>query len=286
MYTCISSLILNNILSALIGHNNSSTNPKTTSTLTVESSFQKVPAAELISTSLKRKPDVPLVNNKLHSSMICLDPLSSGFKHTDPQHSGTPRSDSLNSSTLRHDLTTSLPSLNPLSINKYSSDTFRTSLPQLDPLSFNSSSLNSDLNHKPLSSSTTHFDSGGSSFEPFTEVTQSPPNGSASGISMSSDAWLEPSPNGSKSIPSPSVTGLPPINSSNPQEQPAVKPLPDPPTSCLKTRPEGVLGNHNESRSSSRVGLRVTFRLPEDEEEEEKGMLSREPPPVLAKPKL
>ncbi|XP_050982311.1 myopalladin isoform X2 [Labeo rohita] len=268
------------------GHNNSSTNPKTTSTLTVESSFQKVPAAELISTSLKRKPDVPLVNNKLHSSMICLDPLSSGFKHTDPQHSGTPRSDSLNSSTLRHDLTTSLPSLNPLSINKYSSDTFRTSLPQLDPLSFNSSSLNSDLNHKPLSSSTTHFDSGGSSFEPFTEVTQSPPNGSASGISMSSDAWLEPSPNGSKSIPSPSVTGLPPINSSNPQEQPAVKPLPDPPTSCLKTRPEGVLGNHNESRSSSRVGLRVTFRLPEDEEEEEKGMLSREPPPVLAKPKL
>ncbi|KTG41348.1 hypothetical protein cypCar_00036004 [Cyprinus carpio] len=42
--------------------------------------------------------------------------------------------------------------------------------------------------------------------------------------------------------------------------------------------------NHNESRSSSRVGLRVTFKLPEDEEEE--GMSSKEPPPVLAKPKL
>uniref|UniRef100_A0A671RAH8 Myopalladin n=1 Tax=Sinocyclocheilus anshuiensis TaxID=1608454 RepID=A0A671RAH8_9TELE len=76
------------------------------------------------------------------------------------------------------------------------------------------------------------------------------------------------------------------VNSSNHQERPPVKPLPDPPTSCLKTRPEGVLGNHNESRSSSRVGLRVTFKLPEDEEEEEKGMSSKEPPPVLAKPKL
>ncbi|XP_073690642.1 myopalladin-like [Garra rufa] len=258
------------------GHN--STKPKTTSTLTVESSFQKAPPTELISTTLNRKPDVPLVNNKLHSSMICLDPLSSGFKHSDPQGFGTPRSDSLNPSTLRHDLTTSLPSLNPLSINKYSSDTFRTSLPQLDPLSFSSSSLNS-------SSSTTHFDSGGFGFKPSTEVTQSPPNGSASGITMSSDAWVEPSTNGLKSTPSPSVTGLPPINSSNHQERPPVKPLPDPPTSCLKTRPEGVLGNHNESRSSSRVGLRVTFKLPEDEEEE-KGLSSRGPPPVLAKPKL
>lgn len=233
-----------------------------------------------MSTTLKRKPDVPLVNNKLHSSMICLDPLSSGYKHSDLQDSGTPRSDSLNPSTLRHDLTTSLPSLNPLSIGKYSSDTFRTSLPQLDPLSFSSSSLNSDSNHKPLSSSTTHFDSGGSGFKPSTEVTQSPPNGSASSITMSSDAWVEPLPNG------PSITSLPPVNSSSHQERATVKPIPDPPTSCLKTRPEGVLGNHNESHSSSRVGLRVTFKLPEDEDEEEKEMSSKDPPPVLAKPKL
>lgn len=252
----------------------------------MESSLQKVPATELMSTTLKRKPDVPLVNNKLHSSMICLDPLSSGYKHSDLQDSGTPRSDSLNPSILRHDLTTSLPSLNPLSIGKYSSDTFRTSLPQLDPLSFSSSSLNSDSNHKPLSSSTTHFDSGGSGFKPSSEVTQSPPNGSASSITMSSDAWVELLPNGSKPTPSPSVTSLPPVNSSSHQEQQTVKPLPDPPSSCLKTRPEGVLGNHNESRSSSRVGLRVTFKLPEDEDEEEKGMSSKDPPPVLAKPKL
>uniref|UniRef100_A0A673GDH7 Ig-like domain-containing protein n=1 Tax=Sinocyclocheilus rhinocerous TaxID=307959 RepID=A0A673GDH7_9TELE len=83
-----------------------------------------------------------------------------------------------------------------------------------------------------------------------------PPNGSASSITMSSDASVEPLPNGSKPTPSPS------------------------------TRPEGVLGNHNESSSSSRVGLRVTFKLLEDEDEEEKGMSSKEPPPVLAKPKL
>uniref|UniRef100_A0A8C1TZP0 Myopalladin n=1 Tax=Cyprinus carpio TaxID=7962 RepID=A0A8C1TZP0_CYPCA len=266
------------------GHNNNNNNPKTTSTLTVESSLQKVPTTELISTTLKCKPDVPLVNNNLHSSMICLDPLSSGFKHTDLQDSGTLCSESLNPSTLRHNLTTSLPSLNPLSIGKYSTDTFRTSLPQLDPLSFSSSSLNTDSNHKSLSSSTTHFDSGGSGFKPSTEVTQCPSNGSASGITLSSDAWVEPSPNGPKSTHSPSVTSLPPENSSNHQERPPVKPLPEPPTSCLKTRPEGVLGNHNESRSSSRVGLRVTFKLPEDEEEE--GMSSKEPPPVLAKPKL
>lgn len=236
----------------------------------MESSRPKVQVTDLISTTLKRKPDVPLVNNKIHSSMICLDPLSSGFKQSDPLDSETFRSDSLNPSTLRHELSASLPSLNPLSIGKYSSDTFRSSLPQLDPLSFNASSLNSDSNHKSVNSSTTHFDSGGSGCKPSTEVNQSPSNGLASGITLDLDAWVEPSPNGSKS----SV-----------QEQPPVKPLPDPPTSCLKTRPEGVLGNHNEPRSTSRAGLRVTFKLPEDEEEE-KEMSSKEPPPVLAKPKL
>uniref|UniRef100_A0A9J8B3V9 Myopalladin n=1 Tax=Cyprinus carpio carpio TaxID=630221 RepID=A0A9J8B3V9_CYPCA len=95
---------------------------------------------------------------------------------------------------------------NVLLIGKYSSDTLRTSLPQLDPLCFSSSSLNLDSNHKPLSSSTTHFDSGGSGFMLSKEVTQSPPNGSASSITMSSNAWVEPLPNGSKPTPSPSVT--------------------------------------------------------------------------------
>lgn len=252
----------------------------------MESSPPKVPVTDLISTTLKRKPDVPLGNNKLHSSMICLDPLSSGFKRSDPLDSGTLRSDSLNPSMFRHDLSTSLPSLNPLSIGKHSSDTFRSSLPQLDPLSFNASSLNSDSNHKSLSSSTTHFDSGGFGCKPSTEVTQCPPNGLASTITLGSDVWVGPSPNGSKTTSSLPVISPQSVNSSNHQEQPPVKSLPDPPTSCLKTRPEGVLGNHNEPRSSSRVGLRVTFKLPEDEEEEEKDMSSKEPPPVLAKPKL
>ncbi len=75
-----------------------------------------------------------------------------------------------------------------------------------------------------------------------------------------------------------------------------VVPLPDPPpNSCLKT---GALTNHKDSRSSSRVGLRVHFKLPEDEEDEQSDAsgqsdedtnqlsVSKEPPPVLAKPKL
>uniref|UniRef100_H3BDD1 Myopalladin n=1 Tax=Latimeria chalumnae TaxID=7897 RepID=H3BDD1_LATCH len=90
------------------------------------------------------------------------------------------------------------------------------------------------------------------------------------------------------------------------------------PLVCLKPKLEGVLVNHNEPRSSSKVGLRVHFKLPEDdkgsETSSEKGGLMaaretklgpsqemmngqplgtltlisplKEPPPVLAKPKL
>ncbi|XP_039504401.1 myopalladin [Pimephales promelas] len=262
------------------GHNNNNTTkPTTTSTLTVESSPPKFQATDLKSTTLKRKPDVPLVNNKIHSSMICLDPLSTGFKQSGPLDSETFRSDSLNPSMFRHELSTSLPSLNPLSIGKHSSDTFKSSLPRLDPPSFNASSLTSDSNHKSVNSSTTHFDSGGSGCKPSTEVNQSPSNGLAS---LNLDHQ-----NGSNSTSCLSVTSPKTVNISNHQEQPPVKPLPDPPTSCLKTRPEGVLANHNEPRSTSRAGLRVTFKLPEDEEEEEeKEISSKEPPPVLAKPKL
>lgn len=84
-----------------------------------------------------------------------------------------------------------------------------------------------------------------------------------------------------------------------------------------KPKLEGVLVNHNEPRSSSRIGLRVHFNLPEDdkgsEASSEGGMVTinqtrpdsfqerfngqsakipepsspvKEPPPVLAKPKL
>lgn len=85
----------------------------------------------------------------------------------------------------------------------------------------------------------------------------------------------------------------------------------------LKPKLEGVLVNHNEPRSSSKIGLRVHFKLPEDDKESESppedGLgttnqsrpnyfqdringqpvkvpeptsPSKEPPPVLAKPKL
>nr|XP_015203118.1 PREDICTED: myopalladin isoform X1 [Lepisosteus oculatus] len=89
----------------------------------------------------------------------------------------------------------------------------------------------------------------------------------------------------------------------------------DPP-GCLKPKLEGVLVNHNEPRSSSKAGLRVHFKLPEDEKDSEASfeqgdfltkppkagspleMLNgqpaatvptspiKEPPPVFAKPKL
>uniref|UniRef100_A0A3Q3FBX0 Myopalladin n=1 Tax=Labrus bergylta TaxID=56723 RepID=A0A3Q3FBX0_9LABR len=74
---------------------------------------------------------------------------------------------------------------------------------------------------------------------------------------------------------------------------PNVVPLPDPPpNSCLKT---GNLTNQKDSRSSSRVGRHVHFKLPEDEqshvssesdEETPTMSFSKEPPPLLTKPKL
>ncbi|CAL8257121.1 unnamed protein product [Lota lota] len=75
---------------------------------------------------------------------------------------------------------------------------------------------------------------------------------------------------------------------------PAVVPLPNPPAnSCLKT---SALTNSREPRSGAKAGLRVHFRLPEDEEEEQcdascwpyedASLTARGPPPVLTKPKL
>lgn len=101
-------------------------------------------------------------------------------------------------------------------------------------------------------------------------------------------------------------------------EQQPSPPNPEPPVEQPpKPKLEGVLVNHNEPRSSSRIGLRVHFNLPEDdkgsEESSEGGVVTthqtrpdsfqerfngqsakisepsspvKEPPPVLAKPKL
>uniref|UniRef100_H3C2B2 Myopalladin n=1 Tax=Tetraodon nigroviridis TaxID=99883 RepID=H3C2B2_TETNG len=67
--------------------------------------------------------------------------------------------------------------------------------------------------------------------------------------------------------------------------------------SVVKPQPEsGALTSHKDPRASSRVGLRVHFKLPEDEEEAQSDascqsedaaqMSAKEPPPVRAKPKL
>ncbi|XP_013370337.1 PREDICTED: myopalladin [Chinchilla lanigera] len=102
-------------------------------------------------------------------------------------------------------------------------------------------------------------------------------------------------------------------------EPQAALPSPEPPSAEQPPKPklEGVLVNHNEPRSSSRAGLRVHFNLPEDDKGSEassEGNVAtasqtrpdcfperfngqavkspepsspvKEPPPVLAKPKL
>lgn len=103
-------------------------------------------------------------------------------------------------------------------------------------------------------------------------------------------------------------------------EQQPSPPKPEPPSAEQHPKPklEGVLVNHNEPRSSSRIGLRVHFNLPEDDKgseasSSESGVTAtpqtrpnsfqekfngqatklqepsspiKEPPPVLAKPKL
>ncbi|KAL7889591.1 hypothetical protein AOLI_G00018490 [Acnodon oligacanthus] len=59
--------------------------------------------------------------------------------------------------------------------------------------------------------------------------------------------------------------------------------------SCLKTKSKKVLESHSEPQSSSRIGRRVTFKLPEDEENSKSNediTPNKDPPPVLAKPKL
>uniref|UniRef100_A0A8D0ALM0 Ig-like domain-containing protein n=1 Tax=Sander lucioperca TaxID=283035 RepID=A0A8D0ALM0_SANLU len=82
-----------------------------------------------------------------------------------------------------------------------------------------------------------------------------------------------------------SLSSLEPNRIQEPSSAPTVNPQP------------GVTTNHKVPRTGSRVGLRVHFKLPEDEEDvqsdassqfdEDTSMsVNKEPPPVLAKPKL
>ncbi|KAM3606622.1 uncharacterized protein V6R79_019837 [Siganus canaliculatus] len=221
--------------------------------------------------------EVTVTNSiKPHSSTIRLDPLVSSTLRLDP----------LNTSTLR---------LDPLSSSMLRPDPLRTSLPSLEPSSLSSSPALNSLSNSTPNLTPSHLLQdylGSSGVNPQSQVPsylkpvifQSPLETSAEqDVSTLSVASPDSSPK---------VKGT----SNHQNGSPVVVPLPDPPpNSCLKT---GNQTNHKDSRSSSRVGLRVHFKLPEDEEDEQSDAscqsgedpaqmsINKEPPPVRAKPKL
>ncbi|XP_012987596.2 myopalladin isoform X1 [Esox lucius] len=227
------------------------------------------------SSSKLSPPSLPSVTNsvKPHSNTIRLDPLSSSMLRLDPLSTSTLRLDPLSSGMLRQDtVSTSMPSLGPLSLG---------SSPRIGTRSSSTSRLD------PLYLSTPHLDVATTSSGLLTPEVQSRGENhltvqeDSSTVSLLPDLGL-----GQK----PKVKGT-----QNPEKPPPVN-LPDPPiSSCLKP---GVLVNQNGPRSGSKAGLRVHFKLPEDETDndseahssmsyEEMSLLANKgPPPVLAKPKL
>lgn len=230
-------------------------------------------------------PSAPTVNPQLevtvtnsikpHSSTIRLDPLISSSVRLDPLSTSTLRLDPLSSSMLRPDhLRSSLPSLEPSSLSSGPClSSLSTSTPNLDPVSLHQSHAGPIGLH---------------------------PEPQSSGLLLSYPRpYISPAEQkvSRPSVTSPNTSSEAKKTSNHQNESPIVVPLPDPPpNSCLKT---GSLTNHKDSRSSNRVGLRVHFKLPEDEYEDEKSeassqsdedgaqmSINKEPPPVRAKPKL
>ncbi|XP_029690708.1 myopalladin isoform X2 [Takifugu rubripes] len=221
--------------------------------------------------SQEPQPEVTVTNSiKPHSSTICLDPLISGNIRLEPLNTCTLRLDPHNSSMLRPDPPcTSSPSVQTCS----QSSSYCLSAQRLNPVYLHQSPVEpSGANPEPQNNQ------GGHSYtKPFTFVpAYDAPVGQVSRSSVSfRDTKVKDAPdheNGNQ----------------------VVVPLPDPPpNSCLKS---GTLTNHKDPRSSSRAGLRVHFKLPEDEEEAQSDtscqsedaaqMSAKEPPPVRAKPKL
>ncbi|XP_038846704.1 myopalladin-like [Salvelinus namaycush] len=245
--------------------NNNNNHVKTlVGTLTMESTqVPEPPSSDLTLPSLKPQAEALLTNSiKPHSSTIRLDPFSSSNLQLEPLSTSTLRLDPLSSSMLRQvPISPSMPSLDPLSLgSSLRIGTRSSNISHLDPLYL--STPHPDL---PTSSSVLCPEPQNSGEMPKTDheysrafsVLPDPPVG----------LW-------------PKVEGTP-IH--KPEPPPHVN-LPDPPnSSCLKP---GVLVNHNGPRSSSRAGLRVHFKLPEDETENQSELANKEPPPVLAKPKL
>lgn len=246
--------------------------------LTVEPSRIQEPSPSAL--TVNPQLEATVTNSiKPHSSTIRLDPLLSNNVRLDPLNTSTLRLDPHSSSMLRQDpLRTSLPSLEPSSLSSSSFlNSLSTSAPNLDPFYLHQSSAGSTGARAETQSSG-----------------QMPPYAKP----FTSLSRFEASPEQQVSTPSvtspdtsPKVKG----NSSHQNGSPVVVPLPDPPAnSCLKT---GTQTNHRDSRSGSRVGLRVHFKLPEDEEDEQSDAscqsnedtqmsVNKEPPPVRAKPKL
>lgn len=247
----------------------------------MESSQVQKPSPSVPTVNLQ--PEVTVINNnKPHSSTIRLDPLVSSTLRLDPLNTSTLHLDPSSSSMLRPDpIRSSLPSLEPTSLSRSSLclNSRTTSTPNLDP---------AYLHRDPPGSS-------GACQEPHTSrQTQqffSYPKLFTAPSAVKTEEKV-PRPSGTSPDTSPRVKGTP--NHQN--GSPIVVPLPDPPpNSCLKT---GTQTNHKDSRSRSRVGRRVHFKLPEDEENEQsdassrsdeditQASVSKEPPPVLTKPKL
>lgn len=256
------------------GNGSNSNHVRSSSSLIVEPS--QVQELSPSAPAVKPQPEVVITSSiKPHSSTIRLDPLVSSTLRLDPLNTSSLRLDPHNSSMLRPDpLRTSLPNLEPSSLSSSSClNSHSTSTPNLDPLS-----------HKDLlGSSGAH---GARKIFSYPKSFTSP-----SAAETSAQQELSRSSATSPDISS-KVKGTP----AHQNGSPVVVPLPDPPpNSCLKT---GNLTNHKDSRTNSRAGRRVHFKLPEDDEDEQsdtsspfdeditEASFSKEPPPVLAKPKL
>ncbi|XP_056147432.1 myopalladin [Lampris incognitus] len=288
LFTCTASNKYGTVssIAALKVKGNSSNLVKTLSSLKVEYSQEPSPL-DLPAPTVKPQPEVTTTNStKPCSSAIRLDPLSSSTLHLDPLSTSTLRLDPHSSTMLRPDpLSTSLPSVDPLSLsNSLLVGSRSTSTPRLDPIY-----LTMHHQDRPGSNGARpELLSGGevpSYLKPI------------SGFSVGREREQQVS-RSLPTLPEFAIPGNAKVNET-PNKQSVVHtvvPLPDPPAnSCLKT---GVWANHKDPRSSSRVGLRVHFKLPEDEEDEQsdtsgqsdedntQAFANKEPPPVLAKPKL
>ncbi|KAK9541860.1 hypothetical protein VZT92_001878 [Zoarces viviparus] len=277
MFTCTASNNYGTVSSAATlrvkGNGNNPNHVRPFSSLTVKSNQIQEP---LSAPAVIPQPEVTVTNSiKPHSSTIRLDPLVSSTLRLDPLSTSTLRLDPNGFSMLRPDpFRSSLHSLEPSSLSSGSCLSSRsTSTPNLDPPC---------LHQNPP---------GPSGPRPEPQVL-SYPKPFTSQFAVETSAEQEVSlPSVTSPDTSPKVKGTP--NHHNGSL--IVVPLPDPPpNSCLKT---GAQTNHKDSRSVSRAGLRVHFKLPEDEEDEESDSSSqfddddtmsvnKGPPPVLAKPKL